>query len=338
MEIYMNKNEFNALRSAGSLFMVGLPGTDLDESTRELIADYGIHNFIIFRRNVRDKRQLAGLCRALREFCIQNDLPAPIIAVDHEGGSVCRLPESFTVLPSAREIGDSADPEAMIKDYTAVSVRELMEVGINMNLAPVLDVCPRGEGYFMESRCLGGDPVRVAELGSLLVRESRKRGLVSCGKHFPGLGSAVLDPHRYLPVISRTEERIKNEDLLPFRKAAENGLSAFMTSHVLYKGLDPGRPATLSPFIVSNLLRDFLGFQGLVISDDLEMGAIEEEQTVAEASVKALKAGIDLLLICHNHDKVRASYKAVVKDSDLSSGDKIQESVQRQQKLFADLG
>ncbi|MFP3982630.1 MAG: beta-N-acetylhexosaminidase [Desulfurivibrionaceae bacterium] len=333
----MNKNEFNAFQPAGSLFMVGLPGTDLDESTKELIADYGIHNFIIFRRNVRDRGQLAGLCRDLRQFCIENDLPAPIIAVDHEGGSVCRLPESFTVLPSAREMGDSADPEAMIRKYAAVSARELKEVGINMNLAPVLDVCPAGEGYFMESRSLGGDPPRVAELGSLIVRESRKRGLAACGKHFPGLGSAVLDPHRYLPVIYRSRESIQNEDLLPFRKAADNGLSAFMTSHVLYKDLDPGKPATLSPFIVNDLLRDFLGYQGMVISDDLEMGAIEEGQTVAVASVEALKAGIDLLLICHDHDKVRASYKAVVRDSDLILGDKIQNSLQRQRKLFADL-
>ncbi len=296
--------------------MVGLPGLELDGSTRQLVADLGIHNFIIFRRNVRDKKQLAALCRDIHDFCLEEGLSAPLIAVDHEGGEVCRLPDSFTRLPPARELADSADAEEIIRKYAAVSARELMEAGINMNLAPVLDVCPAGEGFFMESRSLGGDPCRVAELGSVIVRESRKIGLAACGKHFPGLGSAVLDPHKQLPVISCSEEQIKTEDLLPFRRATENGITALMTSHAVYDNLDPGRPATLSPYILKNLLRDFLGYQGLIISDDLEMGAIEKEQTVAEASVEAVKAGVDLLLICHDHDKVRASWQAVIKEAD----------------------
>lgn len=326
-------------RLAGSLFMVGLPGPDLDESTRQLIAELGIHNFIIFRRNAEDKKQLAGLCRDLRRFCTENDLPAPLIAIDHEGGTVCRLPDSFTRIPAARELADSPDPLGIIRKYASISARELREAGVNMNLAPVLDVCPAGEGLFMESRSFGGEPSRVAELGSLVVRESLKRGLAACGKHFPGLGRAVLDPHKKLPVIDRTEEQIKREDLQPFKTGAESGLSAFMTSHAVYENLDHGIPATLSHYILNDLLRGYLGYQGLIISDDLEMGAIEEDRTVASASVKAVKAGVDLLLICQDHGKVRASRESVAEEikAGAIAKDRIMASIWRQNKLFGAL-
>ncbi len=331
----MNREKTNAPYSAGSLFMVGLPGPDLDESTRQLITDLGIHNFILFRRNVRDKDQLAGLTRDLHRLCLDMNLPAPLIAIDHEGGAVCRLPDSFTRIPSAMELASQPRPEEEISRYASVAAMELGEVGINMNLAPVLDVCPRGKGFFMEDRSFGGEPARVTELGGIFIRESRKCGVIPCGKHFPGLGRAVLDPHKVLPVISRSEELIKSEDLLPFKAAAASGLPSFMTSHAVYEQLDPERPATLSPYILQDLLRKWLGFEGLLVSDDLEMGAIEGERTVAQAAVEAFRAGVDLLLICEDHEKVRASWQAFSRISDSLLMTRVRESLERQRRAFA---
>ncbi len=305
-------------KQLGLLFMAGLPGRELDDSTRELVKQYCINNFIIFKRNVETPKQLGELCAALRSFCRAQGLDSPLIAIDQEGGTVTRLPPPFTQFPDARVLAEGENPEESLLHFAQTCARELRGVGINMNLAPVLDICPVGQGFFMERRSLSDDPGKAARLGSLIISEMQKGNLAACAKHFPGLGTAKLDPHEQLPSVAGDRETLFRHDLIPFKKAITEDVAAIMTSHTVYSKVDPKNPATLSPTILSGLLRDELGYQGVVVTDDLEMGAIENEWSVADAGVKAFLAGADLLLICHEHEKVIHAHKKL--ESAVASG------------------
>jgi beta-N-acetylhexosaminidase len=315
----------------GQLFMVGLPGLDLDESTLGLIQNYGVNNFIYFKRNVTDPEQVKLLSKNLQQACRESGLSPPLIAIDQEGGSVTRLPPPFTQFPDARILAESAEPEKALRDYAQVCATELKSVGINYNLAPVLDVSAAGRNYFMERRVLGGDPQGVARLGSLVITELQARGVAACGKHFPGLGAAVVDPHVKLPFVTKSEPSIRTCDLVPFQQAIAHGVASIMTSHTIYRHLDPDRPATLSKKILTGLLREELGYNGVVITDDLEMGAIEKEGDLGRAALQALDAGADLLLICHSHAKVIDAYRktaeAIAETPELAA--RMQESLKR---------
>jgi beta-N-acetylhexosaminidase len=292
----------------GGLFMAGLPGTALDGSTRGLIEEWRIGNFILFKRNVADPEQLRRLCHDLRDACLAGGLPAPLIAIDQEGGTVTRLPPPFTQFPDARVLAGADDPGAALTAYGRTCARELREIGVNMNLAPVLDVCPAGEGCFMERRSLGADPEAVGRLGRLVAAAMQAEGIAACGKHFPGLGAAILDPHERLPRVERSLAELRRLDLPPFREVAAE-VAAIMTSHTVYPALDREWPATLSRPILTGLLREEIGYQGVIVTDDLEMGAIEKEGPLDEAALRAFEAGADLLLICHDHQKVHRAHQ-----------------------------
>ena len=288
----------------GQLFMIGLPGLILDDSTMDLIKDFGINNFIYFKRNVAGPGQLEHLSKALNKACQDNGLPPPLISIDQEGGTVTRLPPPFTQFPDARILAESEEPEKALMNYAETCAAELKSIGVNYNLAPVLDVCEAGKEYFMERRALGGDPEKVARLGCLIIKKLQANGIAACAKHFPGLGAAVVDPHFELPYVAKEEESIRLNDLTPFRQAINTGVASIMTSHTIYRNLDEKNPATLSKKILTDLLRNELGYEGVVITDDLEMGAIEKEGDLGNASLQAFEAGADLLLICHSHEKV----------------------------------
>jgi beta-N-acetylhexosaminidase len=296
--------EFSPL---GELFMAGLPGPALDSSTLDLIGRYGVNNFIYFKRNVESPEQLKKLSADLRNACAASGLAPPLIAIDQEGGTVARLGPPFTQFADARVLAESPEPEKALQDYARVCGAELMGIGVNYNLAPVLDVCPAGKDLFMERRSLGGDPETVGRFGRLVIQELQAHGIAACAKHFPGLGGAVVDPHERLPAVDVKADVIRRRDLLPFREAIAAGVASIMTSHTLYRALDPEEPATLSQIILTGLLRQELGYEGVVITDDLEMGAIERQGEAADAAVQAFGAGADLLLICESHEKVVAA-------------------------------
>ncbi|HIJ89743.1 MAG: beta-N-acetylhexosaminidase [Desulfobulbaceae bacterium] len=301
-------------KELGGLFMVGLPGTELDDSTRNLITSYGISNFILFKRNAENPEQIRTLCRGLADACRVAGLGAPLISIDQEGGTVARLKAPhFTEFPDARVLAESGRGGALLVDYAKTCARELLAVGVNMNLAPVLDVSPAGLGLFMERRALGGTPEQVARLGALVITTMQENGLAACAKHFPGLGGATLDPHEVLPVVDRSLADLRACDLAPFAEAIRVGVAGVMTSHTVYPQLDPDQPATLSPRILGGLLRSELGYDGMVVTDDLEMGAIENEGTVADAALVAFTAGADMLLICHEHPKIIAAYELLAR-------------------------
>ncbi len=303
-------------KQLGSLFMVGLPGTVIDPSTLQLISGLGINHFIIFRRNVESPAQLQQLCARLKAVCREHALPSPLISIDQEGGSVARLPDPFSQFDDARVLAESSDPLGALSAYAATCAKELREIGINMNMAPVLDVCPAGEGFFMERRSLGNDPDLVGKYGCHIISGLQSRGIAACAKHFPGLGAAKLDPHLQLPTVSRAQAQIEAIDLIPFQQAISADVASIMTSHTIYEDIDSTIPATMSAHILNDILRRKLGYKGMIITDDLEMGAIENERSVAQATVQAFSAGVDMLLICHDHEKVRHSYAELTKAID----------------------
>ena len=323
------------LSALGQLFMAGIAGMTLDASTRKLIEKFGINNFIYFKRNIDSPGQVKRLSKDLCQACKDNGLRPPLIAIDQEGGSVARLPPPFSQFPDARVLAGSGEPEKALMDYARICAAELRSIGVNYNLAPVLDVCETGRDYFMERRSLGGNAKNVARLGSLVIREMQAKGIAACAKHFPGLGAAVVDPHNQLPLVTKHEPEIRRDDLPPFREAIDIGVASIMTSHTIYQHLDPEKPATMSEKILTGLLRKELGYEGVVITDDLEMGAIVKEGDLGNAALQAFAAGADLLLICQSHEKVIDALKktaaGINKNPELAI--RMQESLERVRKM-----
>ncbi len=289
----------------GRLFMAGMPGPHLDEGTVSLIRDRGLGGIILFKRNIVEPLQVAALCNDLQETAMKYHGIPLFLGVDQEGGRVARLREPFTCFPGNSAIGHGPHSEEMAARFGRVTATEMRLVGLNMNMAPVLDV-PRGSvDKHLEGRTFGEDPEKVGRLGRIVIKTLQENGVMAVGKHFPGLGKARLDPHLHLPTIEAEKNEIETVNLPPFQAAIGEGVSAIMTSHALYPSLDVDYPATLSYSILTELLRGRMGFQGLIVTDDLEMGAIREGQGketpgVAEGAVKAFEAGNDVLLICEN--------------------------------------
>lgn len=290
----------------GQLLMMGFPGSILDLETISLIRDHGVGNFILFKRNVVDPAQVRHLCGDLVRTCLDAGLPWPLVAVDQEGGVVQRLgPPHWSTLPGNGDVGQADAPEAAASAQAKATAQILGPIGILMNLAPVLDVAPLGAQGVLARRSYGVYPERVATVGAAYIKTLQAHGIGATAKHFPGIGRAVQDPHEVRPMIQASRE-ILFEDLTPFRKAVTVGILAVMTSHVVFPALDAERPATFSKAISQDLLRKELGFEGLLLTDDLEMGGITAYEDVGGAGLQALLAGHDLILVCHRAERVRA--------------------------------
>jgi beta-N-acetylhexosaminidase len=285
-------------QKVGRLFMGGMPGPELDTNTASLITKYHLGGIILFKRNIIDPIQLARLCRDIQRVSLTNSGIPLFLAIDQEGGRVARLREPFTQFPGNAAIGESPDPESSALEFASRTATEMSLVGLNMNMAPVLDVANPDMDAHLMGRSFSDDPQRVATLGTTVIDTMQGAGIMAVGKHFPGLGRSDRDPHLNLPTVNATLEEMESVHLPPFAGAIAAGVSAIMSSHATYPTLDPGVPATLSSKIMTELLREKMGFNGLVISDDLEMGAIEKAKPLPEGAAHAFEAGIDLLLIC----------------------------------------
>jgi len=287
-------------RRAGLHLMVGFRGLRFEEELGGLIRDHFVGGAVLFRRNVENPEQLKRLIRSAQD-CAMRYLGRPILlAIDQEGGPVQRLPSPpFTGLPSARTLGREG-PE-LIWASGVSAARELKDLGIHLNLAPVLDVLPDDHaGHFMEERCLGSDPQRVAELGRVWIKALQSDGVSATAKHLPGLGHAELDPHHYAPVIHWNHVASMEKDLAPFREAVSAGVHCVMTSHSLYPTVDSQWPATLSPALCSDWLRRRLGFEGVLLSDDLDMAAVAQRFSWETVARQGTLSSIDFFLLCQN--------------------------------------
>jgi beta-N-acetylhexosaminidase len=290
----------NRLRQkVGQLFLVGIEGETLTLDERLCFEEYGFGGFILFKRNCTDAGQVATLSRALWET---GDQFMPFIAIDEEGGRVHRLPPPFTHFPPAARLGARKDPELAYRAGRAVAA-ELTLAGINLNFAPVLDVASNPDSPIIGDRAFAADPGAVAELAWPWTRGLTDGGTIACGKHFPGHGWSDKDSHFELPIVTKLLEALKADELPPFIHACRQGIEALMTAHVLYPALDPHWPATLSSKIVTGLLRQQLGYRGVIFSDDMEMHAISQRYGVEESALYSILAGVDVLLFCHELPK-----------------------------------
>jgi len=299
----------NLVEQIGQLFMLGFDGTGVSPEWAELQARHKPGGMILFARNLEHPAQIIELTNGLQTRSPHFPL---LIAIDQEGGRVSRLPEGFTIFPPCGVIG-ACRSEELAYAAASVTAAELRAVGVNMNMAPVLDVHSNPENPVIGDRAYGTDPEIVAELGLAAVRGLQGKGVVACGKHFPGHGDTSTDSHKELPVVTAPVETLLERELPPFHYAILNGLASLMTAHVLYPALDAERPATLSRTILTNLLREHWGFDGVVVTDDLEMHAISDHHGIGEAAVQAFLAGADILLICKDRNRAVDAMEAVQK-------------------------
>ncbi len=308
-------------KELGVHLMVGFKGTTLEEELKFLISDFHIGGVVLFKRNVENPEQLQTLLTETQEYARDKMGRAVWIAIDQEGGPVQRLSPPFSELPSARHLA-ALGPKA-VGEWAARAARELRKIGVHINLAPVLDVVPVGTQHFMKERSMGSDPEQVALLGEIWIKTLQGQGVSATAKHYPGLGRASSDPHHYAPVIQWTSEKIMSQDLLPFQRAISAGVHCIMTSHALYPFLDPDWPATLSPAINHHWLREKLNFDGILLSDDMDMAAVSGRYTFKELARQGMAASIDYFLLCQQSENIEPFYRALADaaghDSDLAN-------------------
>jgi len=317
--------------------MMGFDGRTCNQQISRMISDYRIGGVILFERNTGSPKDIAALTNALQKK--SHDIPL-LIAIDQEGGRVNRLAPPFTQFPTQTCLGHYFNETHSVQyayQFGEAIAEELKAVGISMNLAPVLDINTNPRNPVIGDRAFGSDPLTVSELGLAVIAGFQDNGILACGKHFPGHGDTSQDSHKTLPRVDHNLERLTQVEIKPFVHAIRNGLSCVMTAHVLYSGLDRRNPATLSEKIVNRLLRKVLGYSHIVMTDDLEMKAIEETYPIEEVAVEALRIGVDILLICHSHEKQVMAWEAVMKavEKKRLSKDIILESVERIRSIKA---
>ena len=273
-------------REIGQLLIGSLPGTTITPEIRSLAKEFSLGGVILFSRNIEAPEQVAELSRDVQELAAELPL---WVSVDQEGGRVARLKEPFTRWPPMATLGRSGNVELAAR-FGAALAAELKAVGITLDYAPVLDIHTNPRNPVIGDRALAEDAESVAKLGAAIIRGLQENGVAACGKHFPGHGDTSVDSHLALPLVEHPPDRIRRVECVPFREAIRTGVAFIMTAHVLVPSLDEDKPATLSSRIVRGILREELGYQGVILSDDLEMKAIANRYAVPSAAVLAIEA------------------------------------------------
>ncbi len=278
----------------GQLLFGSLPAITVTPEIRSLIREFQLGGLVLFNRNIEDPMQVGELSSEIQALAPQ--LPR-WISIDQEGGRVARLGKPFTEWPPMNVLGRSGDIQLASKFAVALAA-ELRAVGVTLNFAPVLDIHTNPKNSVIGDRALGTDASTVAKLGAAIIHGFQNGGIAACGKHFPGHGDTVDDSHIKLPVIEHDLERLRRVEMLPFRAAVEAGVAFIMTAHLLIPSIDKKNVTTFSKRILEGMLRKELGFQGVILGDDLEMKSVSATQTVPDAAVQAVIAGCDGILIC----------------------------------------
>lgn len=325
----------------GQLFFIGIPGTELDEQTKALLSEMSPGGVCLFARNIRETEQTRTLIDDITKFSqIQ-----PFLSVDQEGGLVDRLRRIMTPMPAANKL-NTADDAAQLGRIIAET---LLLLGFNMDFAPVVDVVDGERAKYnngLHSRAFGHNREQVVEFATAFLSELQNKGIIGCLKHFPGLGATQVDSHEVLPVVDIDEEEFSSIDLYPYKKMLSSARSV-MIAHAsfpksrLQETDKRGKllPSSLSRNFVTRLLRDELQFDGLVITDDLEMGAIVKNYGIGEACKMAVVAGVDMLAICADPNRIVEGYRAVldaVKSGEITT-ERVDQSLERIASLKANL-
>nr|WP_255551041.1 beta-N-acetylhexosaminidase [Sporosarcina sp. E16_8] len=313
----------------GQLLMVGVEGTSFSNEMDNLIRNYHVGGVIIMGKNVSTTPKLLQLINDMKKANEPSKSPL-FLSVDEEGGHVSRLPAGIPKLPTSAQIGKLNDESVSYRVGTYLA-RVLNEFGYNMNFAPVLDVNSNPRNPVIGDRSFGSDPYQVAKLGISTMHGMVDNGVIPVVKHFPGHGDTVIDSHKALPRVETTLETLRSVELVPFQKAIEEGADAVMVAHILFLALDPDYPASMSKAIITGLLRNQMQFGGVIITDDLTMGAIVNDYTIPEAAVQSFVAGSDLLLVVRGYEDQLNTFNALIKA--IEAGDiteqRLNESVKR---------
>lgn len=317
----------------GQLMIVGFEGTNISKETRRFIEEFKVGGFILFSRNIVDEKQTLELLNNLKEANSNNDIPL-FLSIDEEGGKVSRLPKTFVRLPEAMKVGNKNNKDISYKFGNILGER-VKALGFNIDFAPVLDINSNPKNPVIGNRAFGTTVAQVLDNGLEVMTGIRDIGVIPAVKHFPGHGDTDVDSHINLPKVNKTIESLKSFELIPFLEAIERDVEMVMVAHILYPDIDEKYPATMSPRIIKETLREELGYNGVVVSDDMTMGAIVENYTLEDGVLSFIEAGGDIALICHgkdNPEKVFEKIKEAVEIGELKEED-IDKKVYRILKL-----
>lgn len=294
----------------GQMVMIGIHGKELNEDSKYMLNEFRFGGVILFDRNMESKEQVKKLNASLQEQAKEAGEKLPLfLAIDQEGGAVARMQEKLIAVPPAEDLGKEDISKAV--DYANKSGKELKDLGFNINFAPDTDLGLAYGRSFSKT-----DPDKVVQYGAAVAQAYKDNGLIFAFKHFPGIGKAETDLHKEENTISASREELMTSDLKPFKELIpkfDQSDYMLMVSHAKYPALDPDNPASLSKAIMFDLLRKEFNYQGVIITDDMEMGAVANHYSFSQMAVKSVQAGADIILVCHEYDHMKEAYNGILK-------------------------
>lgn len=311
----------------GQMIITGFNGSEYNDDMDRLINEYKVGGVILFARNIEDSNQMIDLTRALQEN--NNNLPL-FISIDEEGGRVSRLPDDVEKFPSAFTIGLINDQQTAYENGKEIGYT-LKRLGINLDYAPVLDIYSNENNTVIGDRAFSTEESIVSTMGIATMEGIEDADIIPVVKHFPGHGDTEVDSHYGLPIVYKTLEELRNFEFIPFVKAIESGCDVIMVSHIILNEVDSSNPASLSKIVISDLLRKDMGFDKVVITDDMSMGAITSIMSIEEACIKSIEAGCDILLLGNAYEEIEQvinSIKLKLYNGEISE-EQINKSVKR---------
>ncbi|WP_251034816.1 beta-N-acetylhexosaminidase [Paenibacillus polymyxa] len=313
----------------GQMILAGVQGTTLDDQAKQMITDQKVGGIIFYANNVSTLEGTAKFVQSIKEANRSNPVPI-FMSVDQEGGKVSRMPETVESIPSSRKVGETKD-SALAETMGELLARQVQLAGFNVDFAPVLDVNSNPKNPVIGDRSFGSSAELVSRMGIAEMKGLRSEGIIPVVKHFPGHGDTSVDSHLDLPVVNKTEKQLAELEWIPFQAAVKEQVEAVMVAHILFPKLDPDHPASLSDVIIGEHLRGKFNYDGVVITDDLSMGAIAKNFKLDEAALATVKAGSDILLVAHSYESAKTIFDTLI--SAVKSGkiteSRIDESVYR---------
>lgn len=296
----------------GQHFFIGISGQALTSDEKKFIVENNIGGICLFGRNVADPKQVRELCAEIQSLRhLQVEKVPLFIGIDMEGGRVHRLKPPFTTWPALKKLGDLDAPTVSFH-FAHRMGQELNAVGINLDFAPCVDVFTNPANTVIGDRSISSDPDMVAKHTSAIIRGYIKSDIITCAKHFPGHGNTLVDSHEDLPIENLDRTRLESCELIPFKKSIKSRVDMIMTSHIKFPQIDPEWPVTLSEIFIKQILRQELRYRGLIITDDLGMKAMTKHYGLTDVPIRALKAGVDLLLYCNEPEAPPQALEAIL--------------------------
>lgn len=318
----------------GQLVISGFQGETVSEELKELIEKYHIGGIILFRSNIKDSNQLVEFTNSIKEINIINGGVPMFVSVDQEGGRVSRLPKEIDKFPSAANIGKLDDEKLSYKIGNLLG-ETIKSFGFNLDFAPVLDIASNPENKVIGDRAFGDNPDIVCRMGLQFMSGLKDSNVISVVKHFPGHGDTKADSHYELPYLNHDRKRLDTIEFVPFKKAVEYGVDGIMVSHIVLKNIDDKNPATMSKTVATDILRKEFNYNGVIFTDDINMGAIAKNYLLRDAVIKSINAGVDVIVSSKGCEETRLIIeiiKEALKEGSISE-ERIDESIERILKL-----